>query len=131
METKLSIDRRVKRIDVPSPRALVVIEDLATYTFPEAGFQGAIVWARPDGFDEAMLDQFKSNAIFACASAVRILPRAAADAPLPADAGADIAPLSDVSEVRPVVAELVSELAEELRLPATSFIESLLTSVGL
>jgi hypothetical protein len=131
MESQLSIDHRVERVPVPLSRDIVLIEDLATYQFPTAGFQGAFVWARPGKLSDLQIEQFKKNAKFAGASTVHILPREAEDAPLPTDAGADLAPLSDVSEVRPVVAELVSELAEGLRVPVAEYIETLFANVRL
>ena len=75
METRVSIapDPRVRFEPVPGARPLLVIEDPLAFRFPEPGFLGALVWVRDvEGFDFA---KFKSAAEFACAHAVRLLPR--------------------------------------------------------
>lgn len=129
MEPRGSItDPRVRFVPTPEARQLLVIEDGAAFRFPEPGFRGAFVWVRDaEGFAS---EPFRKDALFACAAAVRVLPREAEDAPLPALAGSPAA-VSGPSEVRPVVVELLAELPEALREDASAFVERHLASSGL
>ena len=130
MEPRGSIvaDPRVQRVLVPEPRRLVVLSasdceciDARSETrFPVSNLVGAIVWA-----PEEFVERLRELGAFA-----RGLPSETEDADLPAAAGTP-APTSDVSEVRPVVAELVSELPEELRGDVAAFVERELSEAGL
>lgn len=129
METRVSIgDPRVTFVPVPNARKLVVIED--RLPIPEEAFQiGALVWIKPQpGSSEATLADLKAR--LSGAAAVRVLPGSPEVAALPAAAGSP-APTSDVSEVRPVVAELVAELPEALREGVAASCDRYLSEAGL
>ncbi len=130
METRLSIDDpRVQRVPVKDARQLFVTEP-HHFDFEQEGIQGAIVWVRCA--DDLQFESFRKAAEQASAAVVKRLPVAATDQPLALEPDRD-APLpeSDVSEVRPVVTELLEELSDELRPRVTEYVESLLASHGL
>ncbi len=120
---------RVRRVQVKGARDLVVIETLAGYRLPEPGYRGALVWVREA--NDLAFEKFKADALFAGAGAVKRLPSQEAQHPPVPALEEDELPESDVSEVRPVVAEMVSELAPELRTGVGECVEALLASHGL
>lgn len=130
MEPRGSIvDPRVMLVPVPNARRLVVVDDLAAV--PASAFAAAIVWIRPSaGVSDQQLIQVAEVIAAAGALCVRMLPRDAEDVDVPADAGSP-ALLSHVSEVRPVVAELLAELPEELSAAVGEFVEDRLSEAGL
>src|SRR5688572_18265816 len=106
MEPRGSIERqgadpRVAFVPVPDARRLVVLDWQYGYDVLQQRLEGAIVWLKPPP-DESTLRVTLVQLKELGASAVRVLPPSSEDAPLPAEAGSP-APLSNVSEVRPVV----------------------------
>ncbi len=128
MEPRGSIaDPRVTFIPVPDARKLMSVY---LHEVNPDELDGAIVWIVPCPGDTPDLLE-RARADFAHhAHAVRVLPLAVEDAVLPAEAG-EASPFSDVSEVRPVVAELVAELPEALRSDVDGYCEVLLANAGL
>lgn len=124
-EPRGSKDPRVQFVPVPNARRLIVGD---ADDFKATVKQGDIVWLRLSPGDEG-LETFV-QVLTDAGAIVRVLPRDTEDADLPAAAGT-AAPTSDVSEVRPVVAELVSELPEELRGDVAAFVERELSEAGL
>ncbi len=140
MESRGSIgNHRVTFVPVPNARYLVratCSNEQGSVSF-EGGtaptresLDGAIVWLDPWDVSDlgvaSAVALLKANGV----SAVRVLPRETEDAQLPAAAGSP-APNSDVSEVRPVVAELVAELPEALREGVSAACERYLSEAGL
>ena len=124
----IAADPRVRFEPVPGPRQLLVIGDPLAFRFPEFDFMGALVWVQDvEGFDP---EKFKREAEFACAHAVKVLPREAEAAPLPSSAGSPSLE-SGPSAVRPVVAELLAELPEAVRAAASEVVERKLSEHGL
>lgn len=120
-------DVRVQFVEVPKARRLMVV--IAHEVHPDQ-LDDAIVWILPcPGDTPALLERARAD--FAThAAAVRVLPLPTEDASIPADAGTP-SQLSDVSEVRPVVAELIAELPQELRDSVAAYVEDKLSEVGL
>ncbi len=131
MEPRGSIDPRVQFVPVPNARRLIraICDEHGGVDYTDGPLEGSLVWLDPRQHSaEAVATA--ARALECHGATVRVLPREAEDAPLPSTAGTP-APLSDVSEVRPVVAELIAELPEALRAPVTECVEGLLASAGL
>jgi hypothetical protein len=132
-EPRGSKDPRVEFVPVPNSRALIVgrADNSGAFSTAMSGpYQGAIVWIQPcDASDQAVASAVEC-ATREGAARVLVLPRDAEDVDLPANAGSP-SPTSDVSEVRPVVAELVADLPEELREDVAAFVERELSEAGL
>ncbi len=119
----------VRSVEVKEARALYVVEDVQSFRFPLSGLQCAIVWVREP--DDQRFARFKLEAERAGAGAVKRLPNPPQNQPLALEPASDELPESDVSEVRPVVAEMVGELEPALRVPVSRYVETLLASHGL
>lgn len=127
--TPSAMDPRVKFHPVPDARRLVTVEPGGWFSL--SGIQDAIVWLKPGEHTDEELEQAQQRLLAdGAAAAVRLLPRAVGDALLPAEAGS-AAEVSSVSEVRPVVAELVVELPKDLQADTAALIDRLLSEVGL
>ncbi len=127
LEPRGSKDPRVQFVPVPRARPLMTV--YVHEVHPEQ-LDGAIVWIVPcPGDTDELLERARQD--FAHhAYAVRVLPRGDEDVDLPAAAGTP-AQESHVSEVRPVVAELIAELPEELRADVAAFVERELSEANL
>ncbi len=128
MEPRGSIaDSRVTFVPIPYARKLMHV---CIHEVHLDQLDGAIVWIVPGEGDTPELLE-RARADFAHhAVAVRVLPGATEAAVLPAEAG-EASTLSDVSEVRPVVAELVGELPKALRDDVGDYCDILLSNAGL
>ncbi len=129
-EPRGSKDPRVQFVEIPGARRLHVFNG-REQVIQSSHVAWSIVWFKPD---RGMSDVELAVCLDLLASwnplRVLVLPRDAEDVDLPADAGTP-APLSDVSEVRPVVAELIAELPEELRDDVAAFVEQELSEANL
>lgn len=133
MEPRGSIvDERVQLVPV-SARSLFILQGGLWQPRAPTGdpeLMSAIVWLKPMPGSTDRENEQIAALVREKGTVVRVLPRDAEDVDVPAEAGAP-SPLSDVSEVRPVVAELVSELPEELRSLVGDFVEDRLSEAGI
>ncbi len=133
MEPRGSIvDERVQLVLVAT-RSLFILQGGLWQPRPPIGdleLMSAIVWVKPMPGSTDQENEGIAALLRAKGATVRVLPRDTEDTDVPAAAGSP-SPLSDASEVRPVVAELVSELPEELRAAVGEFVEDRLSEAGI
>lgn len=129
MEDRSSIttDSRVQFVPVPSARRLMVLRH-DTPNVMVSAFKGTIVWVDPEGRGEGNVEGLVEELRRAGAAAVRVLPAAPVDAPLPAAAETREAGPSDV---RPIVLELLEQVPSDVRPAASALCERLMSKAGL